>query len=268
MSVKRRTELQEDRGPWFNRAKKVIRIEEFLNDVLVCSLNSAPAEILPRCPILFPCFCLDSRSGSWLFCSVNSQILNHLLNSYQLLPLPPTFQLSLRSELERGCAHKEFVFSCALLPSSCSDASFCAPGLDHKHLISGQGLHYVSRIPPLLHCHQPSVMWAWAKSVGCFVLWSPRASSRSTKHPLPARWGLNLAGTNSCSVPLSVYKCWWTAVALQISLQTNSSNSNVCWKTMERTELGWAGSSVCLILCKYRRGPFSIVFSANFQLYT
>lgn len=54
------------------------------------------------------------------------------------------------------------------------------------------------------------------------------------KHPLPARWGLNVAGTNSCSVPLSVYKHWWTVVPLQISLQTNSANSNVCWKTKER----------------------------------
>ena len=94
------------------------------------------------------------------------------------------FQLSSRSELEQGCAHKESVFSCTLLPSSCSDASFCAPGMDHKHLISGEGLHHVSRIPSLPHRRQPSVMWVWAKSVGCFVPWSPRASSPSPKHPL------------------------------------------------------------------------------------
>lgn len=144
------------------------------------------------------------------------------------------FQLSSRSELERGCAHKESVFSCTLLPSSCSDASFCAPGMDHKRLISGQGLHHVSRIPSLPHRRQPSVMWVWAKSVGCFVPWSPRASSHSPKHPLPTWWGLNLAGTNSSSVRLSVYKDWWTTVPLQISLQTNSGNSNVCWKTKER----------------------------------
>lgn len=143
------------------------------------------------------------------------------------------FQLSLNSQ-EWGCSHREFVFGWTLLPSSCSDASFCASGLDHKHFISGQGLHQVSRIPPLLHSHQPSVMWVWTKSVGCFVLWSLCASLRSPRHLLPTWWGLNLAGTNSCSMYLSVYKCWWSMVPLQISLQTNSGNSNVCWKTKER----------------------------------
>lgn len=60
----------------------------FVNDVLACSLNSTPAEILPRCLILFPQLHLESRSGSCPFHSVNSQILNHILNSYQSLTLP------------------------------------------------------------------------------------------------------------------------------------------------------------------------------------
>lgn len=52
--------------------------------------------------------------------------------------------------------------------------------------MSGKGLHHVSRVPALLHHHQPSVMWVWATSVGCFVPWSPCASSCSPKHPLPS----------------------------------------------------------------------------------
>lgn len=100
----------ENRGPWFNRAKRVIRIEEFVNYILFCSLNSAPAEILSRCPILFPCLSLDSKAGSCPFHSLNSQISNLILNSYRCLPLPPKqvhFSSFSGQSWKWACAYKD-----------------------------------------------------------------------------------------------------------------------------------------------------------------
>lgn len=163
-------------------------------------------------------------------------------SSTQTRPL----QSSLRSELEWGCAHKELVFSCTILPSSCSDSSFCARGRDHKHLVSGQGLHHVSRIPPLPHHRQPSGVWVWARSVGCFVPWCPRASSCSPKTP-PA-----------CTVRVKCgqYEFLQRASVCVQALMNYSPSPNIpankqCqFKCLLKNKgkgckPGWAGSSVC-----------------------
>lgn len=149
---------------WIQDSKEDNKDWRVASDVLVCSLNSAPAEILPRHPILFPRLSLDSRAG----CPCHpdrSQVLNYVPNSYQGLPLPTNKFISviIKVKARVGQCTQRILLSCTLLPSSCSGISSCAAAQEHKDLDSGQGLHHFSRIPPLPHHCQVFISWSGLK---------------------------------------------------------------------------------------------------------